>query len=386
MKQKNNKCVTKITSSALALLLASGCIIGNSKADGTIQGEGKNNVQIGREAQGQKDNFANVGNPNNNDTTQKDKGNKPNNDLQEKIKILESNLEELPNFYSAEAGYNETFKNKLKEKHTEYSNLLKNNPTTEQLTTAINDIHNLTTVEGEKNKIPKKQQDAHVNDIQNNGNQGGTNTGNTTEKAADKNQGEVNTGNTTEKPADKNQGEANTGNTTEKPADKNQGEANTGNTTEKPSDKNQGQTNVGSNTETTNQNQPAIPSANDSKKSKEIKDKIAGEINKFKALLNDKIWTVESIEAAKSKINKLELLLNKNNLTEKDLSEAKATLNDIQINVLKKKAKTDIKKVTPKTVIKTKSNNVQTGVESLASVLLTLGSSSLALFASKKRK
>lgn len=369
MKQKNNKCVTKITSGALALLLASGCIIGNSKADGTIQGEGKDKVQIGHEAQGQKDNFANVGNPNNNDATQKYKGNKPNNNLKEKIKILESNLEELPNFYSAEAGYNETFKNKLKEKHTEYSNLLKNNPTTEQLTTAINDIHNLTTVEGEKNKISKKQQDAHVNDIQNNGNQGGTNTGNTTEKTADKNQGE-----------------ANTGSTTEKTADKNQGEVNTGNTTEKPSDKNQGQTNVGSNTETTNQNQPAIPSANDSKKSKEIKDKIAGEINKFKALLNDKIWTVESIEAAKSKINKLELLLNKNNLTEKDLSEAKATLNDIQINVLKKKAKTDIKKVTPKTVIKTKSNNVQTGIESLASVLLTLGSSSLALFASKKRK
>lgn len=371
MKQKNNKCVTKITSGALALLLASGCIIGNSKADVTIQGEGKDNVQIGHKAQGQKDDFANVGNPNNNDTTQKDKGNKPNNDLQEKIKIekikiLKSNLEELPNFYSAEAGYNETFKNKLKEKHTEYSNLLKNNPTTEQLTTAINDIHNLTTVEGEKNKI---QQDENVNDIPNNGNQGGTNTGNTTEK-----------------PDDKNQGEVNTGSTAEKPADKNQGEANTGNTTEKPSDKNQGQTNVGSNTETTNQNQPAIPSANDSKKSKEIKDKIAGEINKFKALLNDKIWTVESIEAAKSKINKLELLLNKNNLTEKDLSEAKATLNDIQINVLKKKAKTDIKKVTPKTVIKTKSNNVQTGVESLASVLLTLGSSSLALFASKKRK
>lgn len=357
MKQKNNKCVTKITSGALALLLASGCIIGNSKADGTIQGEGKDKVQIGREAQGQKDNFANVGDPNNNDTTQKYKGNKPNNDLQEKIKIekikiLKSNLEELSNFYSAEAGYNETFKNKLKEKHTEYSNLLKKNPTTEQLTAAINDIHNLTTVEGEENKISQKQQDEHVNDIPNNGNQG----------------------------------ETNTGNTTEEPTDKNQGEANTGSTTEKTADKNQGQTNVGSNTETTNQNQPAIPSANDSKKSKEIKDKIAGEINKFKALLNDKIWTVESIEAAKSKINKLELLLNKNNLTEKDLSEAKATLNDIQINVLKKKAKTDIKKVTPKTVIKTKSNNVQTGVESLASVLLTLGSSSLALFASKKRK
>ncbi|MDU6791649.1 MAG: hypothetical protein E6427_02925, partial [Anaerococcus sp.] len=153
---------------------------------------------------------------------------------------------------------------------------------------------------------------------------------------------------------------------------------------------NPGQTGTKPSTETNSEidkpKQPPVPGEKDNKKSVEIKDKIAGEINKFKALLKDGSWTEESLKLANAKIAELEKTLLKSDLTEKDLEDVKASLNDIQINVLKKTAPKAQRKATNNVVIRNNSNNVKTGVPSLGTVLTLLNFSTFALFKSKKRK
>lgn len=370
MKQKNNKNITKITSGALALLLASGCLIGNSKADSeAVQGEG-DQVQIGDKAEGKPDNFDNIGNSNDgkqdkptektNDAEKPDTNKEDKTELDKQKNILKSSLEELPKFYAEDAGYKNEFKNKLKDTHAKYTDLLNGAPTIDQLKAAINDIHNLTTVEA-NNNLEANKQDEEVRDQEpdNKGNKTNPD-GNTT--TPDKGGNSDNN-----KETDNNNNGENSGS---KPAETNNSNNNPSTDNNSGSDK---------------ANEPSVPGENDSDVSKEIKGKIAGEINKFKALLNNGSWTDESIKAAKAKISDLELVLMKSNLTEKDLTEVKVALNDIQINLLKKKEVVTVKRAS-NNVIKSNSGNVKTGVESLASVLITLSSSTLALFASKKRK
>ena len=374
MKQQNNKCVTKITGGALALLLASGCIIGNSKADKeSVQGEGSS-VTVGGVSESQNSSLENVGKTAPTIAKEENK-NKDKDTLQAKINLLKEKLSELTKIYATDAGYNDGFKTKAKDIHDAYSEALNNNPTIEQLDLAIPEVEKIIS-ESKNNEIPKKLPESPEDEQQNGAK---ANTDKPNDNKVNKNTPAVSNEKSAENKDDKNVPAP----SNEKPAE-NKDDKNVPAAPNKKPAENKDDKNVPA---PSNKNHPSVPGENDSSVSIHIKDKIAGEINKFKSLLNDGSWTEESIKLAKNKINKLELVLMSNNLTEKDLSEVKANLNDIQINILKKKAKpSDNKKIVNNTVIRTNSNNVQTGVESLSSVLITLSASSLALFTSKKRK
>lgn len=379
MKQQNNKCVTKITGGALALLLASGCIIGNSKADNkeSVQGEGSS-VTVGGVSESQNSSLEKVGKtaPT---TVKEENKNKDKDTLQAKINLLKEKLSELTKIYATDAGYNDGFKTKAKDIHDAYSEALNNNPTIEQLDLAIPEVEKIIS-ESKNNEMPKKLPES-PEDEQKNGAKANTDKPN--DNKVNKNTPAV----SNEKPAENKDNKKVPAASNEKPAENKDDKNVPAASNEKPAESKDNKNAQANSNEKTNKNHPSVPGENDSSVSIHIKDKIAGEINKFKSLLNDGSWTEESIKLAKNKINKLELVLMSNNLTEKDLSEVKANLNDIQINILKKKAKPSYnKKIVNNTVIRTNSNNVQTGVESLSSVLITLSASSLALFTSKKRK
>lgn len=379
MKQNKNKNITKITSGALVLLLASGCLIGNSKAEEAekVGAEGKNVIiqnkqteskpanlnDIGKEietdkpaeppkenkdekpAEPTKENSENEKKPAQPDQKQPEI-NKTNEDIENKKEALKTKLAELTKYFAEDAGFNDSFKKKAKDAHTEYSNLLNGTHTSEDLQAAINNINSI--IADANNNLESKDTHEIVKDKQNIGNENNSNTaGNATTT-----DGEINPGSTTG--------------------------SKTGKTGTDPS--------TNKNSGIDNSKQQPVPGEKDNKKSVEIKGKIAGEINKFKALLKDGSWTEESLKLANAKITELEKTLLKSDLTEKDLEDVKASLNDIQINVLKKTAPKVQRKATNNVVIRNNSNNVKTGVESLASVLVTLSSSSLAFFASKKRK
>lgn len=396
MKQNKNKNITKITNGALVLLLASGCLIGNSKAEETepVLAEGKdvkiqekdteskpaNLNDIGKDikpekpAESPKENKAEKpaeqpkqnsendnkpAQPNQKDQNQPEL-NKTNEDIENKKEILKTKLAELTKYFANNAVFKESFKKKAEDAHTKYTNLLTNaTPTSKQLQDAIDDISNLIAVEANNNLLSEEVKNEKIEDLE-------------TDKTGKNSKPSENTTAT--------DGNANAGSTTGSGninSEVNSG-SKPGQTDTKPSTEDKSGSNV--------TNQPTVPGEKDNKKSVVIKGKIAGEINKFKALLKDGSWTEESLKLANAKITELEKNLLKSDLTEKDLEDVKASLNDLQINVLKKTAPKAQRKATNNVVIRNNSNNVKTGVESLASVLVTLSSSSFALFASKKRK
>lgn len=381
MKQNKNKNITKITSGALVLLLASGCLIGNSKADETdkVVAEGRDIKIEGNTTEGTPANFDEIPDKTA-EPTKENKDEKPaeptkensenekkpaqpnqkeqnqpevkntNEEIENKKPTLEAEFEtklnELTKYFAKDAGFKDSFKKRAEEAHTKYSNLLNEAPTNDDLQAAIDNINSI--IADENNNYEAKDTHEIVKDKE-----------------------KIGTGNNS-KPSENNT------TTDGKTSDGSTIGSNPGQTGTKPSTE--------TNSEIDKPKQPPVPGEKDNKKSVEIKDKIAGEINKFKALLKDGSWTEESLKLANAKIAELEKTLLKSDLTEKDLEDVKASLNDIQINVLKKTAPKAQRKATNNVVIRNNSNNVKTGVESLASVLVTLSSSSLALFASKKRK
>lgn len=371
MKQNKNKNITKITSGALVLLLASGCYIGNSNADSEKNiNEVKNAIVDPSETKSEEHNsitkaLENLGanNTNNKGKENTPETNKSNSELNTSNKnIAEKQAEETTNVEPIDPHEDSNNKDEEKQNNINKGNNKENQPENSESQASKTDQKE------EKQKEAEKTED--------------------NSKSEDNNQG-----NTVIKPSQ-----------SDKEEDK-QNEIKKPENNPKTKDENKNTNSQTNNTSKSIQNKTevqTVPGQGDNQDSKKLKNEIAGEINGIKALVNDGTWSEESVKAAKAKITNLEAFLLKGDLKDKDLAEVKSALNDIQINVLKKKivketniVKNDDKKVvsnekynklSQKTVIKSNTDNVQTGVGSLSSVLLTLGSSSLALFASKKRK
>lgn len=354
MKQNKNKNITKITSGALVLLLASGCYIGNSNAESNATEYP--NMEIAKNESGSIK-VDTIGD------TLKNKSDKT-----EKIENIstseEKNLVTQPR--SDEGSTAQPEDENIIDEESIGSNDSSNNKDDVNQNNNKEDNKNTTTESSESQASKSDEKE---------------------EKKEEPNKGED-----TPKTKDENKN---------KPADDNnvgkESEAKNTNTKEEKTE-----ATIDSDSKQSKLESQTVPGQGDDQNSKKLKSEIAGEINNIKALVNDGTWSEESVKAAKTKITNLEAFLLKGDLKDKDLVEVKSALNDIQINVLKKKivketnvVKNDDKKVvsneksnkpSQKTVIKSNTDNVQTGVGSLSSVLLTLGSSSLALFAGKKRK
>ncbi|EGC84277.1 hypothetical protein [Anaerococcus hydrogenalis] len=350
MKQNKNKNITKITSGALVLLLASGCYIGNSNAEGIKTDSPDMEVS--------------------------DKESKP---------AKESTIGDAIKKIS------ETTEKKENKSQDEKENSV--TPPTDEGSPAQPQDESKIAEEsiGNDNSNNKDDVKPNNNRKENNKEISAENSESQT-LTSDKKEEETKEAEDTPKTKDENKN---------KPADDNnvgkESEAKNTNTKEEKTE-----STIDSDSKQSKLESQTVPGQGDDQNSKKLKSEIAGEINNIKALVNDGTWSEESVKAAKAKITNLEAFLLKGDLKDKDLAEVKSALNDIQINVLKKKivketnvVKNDDKKVvsneksnklSQKTVIKSNTDNVQTGVGSLSSVLLTLGSSSLALFAGKKRK
>lgn len=357
MKQNKNKNITKITSGALVLLLASGCYIGNSNAEGNITEAPDMSISDKESGSTKINNIADALNDKSKTT--------------EKKESESSDEKQNSDSSSDEGSVAKPVDEEAKNVQPIVPDNSSNNKNNEEQNNINKDDNKENSAENAESQASKPDQ--------------------TEEKQKETEKPEVNS-----KSGDENK---------DKAADKNkvEKESKGSNTNSKEEDK---QTNTGKNsTSKSNQNKKdvqTVPGQGDDQDSKKLKNVIAGEINNIKALVNDGTWSDESVKAAKAKITNLEAFLLKGDLKDKDLAEVKSAINDIQINVLKKKivketnvVKNDDKKVvsneksnklSQKTVIKSNTDNVQTGVGSLSSVLLTLGSSSLALFAGKKRK
>lgn len=384
MKQNKNKNITKITSGALVLLLASGCYIGNSNADSEKNiNEVKNAIVDPSETKSEEHNsiakaLENLG-ANNKGIENTQETNKSNSELNTSNKnIAEKQAEETTKVVPIDSP--EDSNNKDEEKQ---NNINKGNNKENPAESA-----------GSQSSQPDKKVE----------NQKDTEKTEDNSKSADNNQGNAVIKPSQSDKEEKKQKETKNENK-DKATDKNNEKKESEDTTTNSKKENTETDTETNNSVQKNQNKPksqTVPGQGDDQSSKKLKSEIAGEINNIKALVNDGTWSEESVKAAKTKITNLEAFLLKGDLKDKDLAEVKSALNDIQINVLKKKivketnvVKNDDKKVvsneksnkpSQKTVIKSNTDNVQTGVGSLSSVLLTLGSSSLALFAGKKRK
>lgn len=358
MKQNKNKNITKITSGALVLLLASGCYIGNSNADSNSEGsviEDKDMKISGTISESKKENTISGALYAVSKTTE-------NNDVN-----TSENNENLGSSLSDEGSVAELTGEKVEEKE-DLNSVNSSNDSNQTNSSVKKEDENKDKAVNKPSQSDKEEKQKEVENVDNKSN--------------------------------KSEGE-----NKDKPVDKNKVEEESENPNTNPKKENKVTNTDSNNTSKSIQNKTevqTVPGQGDDQDSKKLKNKIAGEINGIKALVNDGTWSEESVKAAKAKITNLEAFLLKGDLKDKDLAEVKSALNDIQINVLKKKivketnvVKNDDKKVvsneksnklSQKTVIKSNTDNVQTGVGSLSSVLLTLGSSSLALFAGKKRK
>lgn len=351
MKQNKNKNITKITSGALVLLLASGCYIGNSNAE-----------DINTEAP---------------DMEVSDKESKP---------AKESTIGDAIKKIS------ETTEKKENKSQDEKENSV-TPPTDEGLPAQPQDESKIAEESiGNDNSNNKDDVKPNNNNSKENNKEISAENSESQTPTSDKKEEETKEAEDNPKTKDENKN---------KPADDNnvgkESEAKNTNTKEEKTE-----ATIDSDSKQSKLESQTVPGQGDDQNSKKLKSEIAGEINNIKALVNDGSWSEESVKAAKTKITNLEAFLLKGDLKDKDLAEVKSAINDIQINVLKKKVvketnveKNDDKKIvsnkesnkpSQKTVIKSNTDNVQTGVGSLSSVLLTLGSSSLALFAGKKRK
>lgn len=159
MRQNKNKNITKITSGALVLLLASGGLVFNSQASGeTIIGEGDNVLVDKNETESSKienldEALDNPNNVNDNTETKNDNSNLINS-FNEKISLVKS-------ITYPKAGFNEEFKNRAKAVITKYEGLINKNSSEDEIRKAIDELqliisdqsNNLTSIEDTDEKV-----------------------------------------------------------------------------------------------------------------------------------------------------------------------------------------------------------------------------------------
>ena len=123
MRQNKNKKITKITSGALVLLLASGGLISNSLADGeSLQAEG-DSIKVSPEVTHSESIEGNLSDAVDNKTEDVEKNDNKVNKNINKVSFGE-NLAKVKSFTDENAGYNKEFKQRANKAYNDYSYLL----------------------------------------------------------------------------------------------------------------------------------------------------------------------------------------------------------------------------------------------------------------------
>src|SRR5690625_1594728 len=123
MRQNKNKKITKITSGALVLLLASGGLISNSLADGeSLQAEG-DNIKVSPEITHSESIDGSLSDAVDKKAEDVEKNDNKENKNLNKISLGE-NLAKVKSFTDENAGYNQEFKQRANKAYNDYSYLL----------------------------------------------------------------------------------------------------------------------------------------------------------------------------------------------------------------------------------------------------------------------
>ncbi|MDY3005494.1 hypothetical protein [Anaerococcus porci] len=150
MRQNKNKNITKITSGALVLLLASGGLVFNSQASGeNVIAEGDNIIVDNRETESTKvedinsvlDNTGNIDKI----KTEEKKDNSKVNDL---LKNFNSKISEVKAITDPEAGFNEEFKNRARALLNKYESSIGTNSSESEINAAIDELQLTISEEG----------------------------------------------------------------------------------------------------------------------------------------------------------------------------------------------------------------------------------------------